>query len=347
MKEKGVRRIIDANLNRACEGLRVLEDIVRFTFNNKKLHLRLKKERHTLREIFSEEVSDAIIERDAKGDVGRAPSRLEDKRKNLFEIVTRNLKRVEESLRSLEEVSKLDSKKKAQRIKRMRFTLYSIEKDIQELLWTKKGLKKEGIYVVLPDRSKKELLRLVKAVVDAPVSAVQLRSKSLSARELIKVVSSIRNITAKRGITFIVNDRVDIALAVDADGVHIGQDDIPIKDARKLTGHSFIIGVSTHSIDEAKKAEMDGADYIAFGSIFRTTSKTNAVIQGVKRLKKLTEEVDIPVVAIGGINDNNIRRVSFSGADYAAVISFVSDAEDPGTAVKRLYREFKKGKKRR
>ena len=347
MIEKGVKRIIDVNLNRACEGFRILEDIVRFAYNDKELTLRIKGERHRLREIFSEEVNFVIIERDVKGDVGRGPSRFEDKRKNLFEIFTHNVKRVEESLRSLEEVSKVFSVKKAQRTKNVRFNLYSIEKDIQELLYTKKGLKKEGIYVVLPDRDKKEIVRIVKAIVDTPVSAVQLRSKSLPASELIKVARSIRTITKKVGFPFIVNDRVDIAMAVDADGVHIGQDDISVKDARKLTGYSYTIGVSTHSINEAKKAQEDGADYIAFGSLFRTTSKSNEVVQGIEKLRKLRKEVNIPIVAIGGINDKNIMEVSSAGADFAAVISYVSDAKVPGTAVKRLYRIFRKGKKGR
>jgi thiamine-phosphate pyrophosphorylase len=347
MKEKGVMRIIDANLNRACEGLRVLEDIVRFTYNNKKLTLRIKKERHELRKLFSKKIIDAtIIERDAKGDVGRAASKLEDKRENLSEVVICNMKRVEESMRSLEEFSKLFSIKKSQQIKSMRFNLYSIEKDVQKLLCAKKGLRKKGIYVVLPDRKKSEILSIVKSIVDAPVSAVQLRSKSLSASELVKVARSVKKITEKNGISFIVNDRVDVALAVEADGVHIGQDDISINDTRKLTGYSFIIGVSTHSIDEAKQAEKDGADYVAFGSMFKTTSKSNPVIQGIKKLRRLRSEMDIPVVAIGGINDKNIGEVSSAGANYAAVISYVSDAKNPGTAVRKLFRKFRKGKKK-
>ncbi len=346
MKEKSVMRIIDANLNRACEGLRVLEDVVRFAYNNNRLTLRIKRQRHRLRELFSKEMIDATtIERDAEGDVGRTPSKLEDKRENLSEIVTCNMKRVEESMRSLEEFSKLFSTKKAQQMKSMRFNLYSIEKDVQKLLYTKKGLRKKGIYVILPDRKKSEILSIVKSIVDAPVSAVQLRSKRLSASELIKLGRVIRNITAKNGIQFIINNRVDIALALAADGVHIGQDDISVKDARKLAGYLFMIGVSTHSIVEAKKAERDGADYIAFGSIFETTSKSNAVIQGIKKLKKLRSEVDIPVVAIGGINDKNIGEVSSAGADYAAVISYISDAENPATAVRKLFRKFRKGKK--
>ncbi|MCK4234897.1 thiamine phosphate synthase [candidate division WOR-3 bacterium] len=347
MKEKGVKRIIDANLNRACEGLRILEDIVRFSFNDKELTLRIKKERHRLREIFAQEELESVIERDVDGDVGSGPSRLEEKRGNLFDIVIHNVKRVEESLRSLEEMSKLFSVKKAQRMKLMRFKIYSIDKSVKELCYSKKGFRREGIYIVLPDRRKRELLGIVKAIVDAPVSAIQLRSKSLTSLELIEVARSIRKITAKKDISFIVNDRVDIALAVDADGVHIGQDDIPLKDARKLAGYLFTIGVSTHSIDEAKKAEREGADYVAFGSIFRTASKPNPIVQGIGRLKKLKNEVNLPIVAIGGITDKNIKEVSSAGADYAAVMSYVSDAKDPGAAVRKLHSKFQKAKKGR
>lgn len=343
MNEKGVMRIIDANLNRTCEGLRVLEDIARFTFNNKELTLRLKEERHSLRKLFLDEVDNAIIERDAKIDVGRVPSRFEDRRRDLSEIATCNLKRVEESLRTLEEVCKLFALKKAHRIKRMRFAFYSIEKNIDELFLSRKGLKKEGIYIVLPDGNRKKVLSIVRAIVDEPVAAVQLRSKKFSTAELMKVARSIRTITAKKDITFIVNDRVALALAVNADGVHIGQDDMPIKDVRKLTGFRFTIGVSTHSLEEAKRAEKDGADYVAFGSIYPTNSKVNAVVQGTAMLKKLCSKAALPVVAIGGINDKNIKAVSSAGANYAAVVSYVSDARDYGAAVRKLYRNFVKG----
>ncbi len=347
MIERNAKRIIDVNLNRACEGLRVLEDIVRFACNNEQLMLTIKGKRHILRTLFSERIRGSTIERDAEHDVGKKPSLIEEKRNNLFDTFTHNAKRVEESLRSLEEVAKLFDIQKARNIKSMRFAVYTIEKEMQALLLSGKGLGKEGIYVVLPERKRTALITLVKRINSSPVAAVQLRSKSLSDSHLLLMAKSMRAITAKKKIPFIINDRVDIALAAGADGVHLGQNDIPVKDVKKITDFSFIVGVSTHSIDEALRAENDGADYIAFGSIFETSSKESAIIQGIQRLKELRKKVSIPLVAIGGINDRNIQGISSAGADYAAVLSFVSDAKNPDRAVKKLYKNFKKGKKKK
>jgi len=345
LKEKGVLRILDVNVNRSCEGLRVLEDVVRFKFDNKDITSKLKKLRHRIRNAFPSLHKLILSERNAKDDVGRFPSADEDAREDLFVVVSRNLRRVEESLRSLEEVSKVFSSSKAHLMKRLRFSLYSIEKDIQALMFPKQGLKKNGIYLVLPDIGSRELLRMVRAVDRTPLSAIQLRSKSLSAKEQISVGKKIRKIAEKNGIPFIVNDRVDIALAVEANGIHIGQDDIPLNVARKLIGSNFIIGVSTNNITEAKEAEKQGADYVAFGSIYETASKKNVIVQGIKKLKQLRRQINIPIVAIGGINDKNIECVSAAGADYAAVISYISRAKHPAAAAKKLYRGFRKGKK--
>lgn len=347
MKERDVERIIDANLNRASEGLRVLEDIIRFTYNNKKISLLIKNQRHQLRNLFNEEVKELIAARDAKGDVGRDFLTLSKKIKSIEDLAIRNIKRVEESLRSLEEITKLYNKNKIQKLQQMRFYFYSIEKDIYRLIYSKKKLRKTGIYVVLPDWKAKETLNLVRKIIDCPVSAIQLRSKNLPDSEIIKIAHSIRTITAKNNIQFIVNDRPDIALAVCADGVHIGQDDIPLKEVRKLVGFEFIVGVSTNSILEAKKAAREGADYVAYGSIFPTVSKRNVVVKGLNKLQAFCKKVELPVVAIGGINEKNIEEVSAAGASYAAVISCISNAKDPAKIIRKLYRNFIKGKKKR
>jgi thiamine-phosphate pyrophosphorylase len=342
---RSVKRIIDVNLNRACEGLRVIEDIVRFILDDKSLTKRVKKERHTLRRLFSKQTIEILSERDSQYDVGRKPSKVEEFRKDIPDIVMKNSKRVEESLRSLEEVSKLSDEKRARTLKEMRFRLYSLGKEVQSLLHSQKGLGHEGIYLILPDRKPREIMKIVNGIVGAPIAAIQMRCKKLPANELVALGRRIRTVTAHAGISFIVNDRVDIGLAVGADGVHIGQDDIGIREVRRIGGSFLTIGVSTHSIAEAKRAEREDADYIAFGSIFKTTSKDNAIIQGISKLKRVRREVDIPIVAIGGINETNIKDVSAAGADYAAVISSVSDADDPKRTVKKLYRGFKRGKK--
>jgi thiamine-phosphate pyrophosphorylase len=133
-----------------------------------------------------------------------------------------------------------------------------------------------------------------------------------------------------------VNDHADIAVAVDAHGVHLGQDDLPIEHARKLLGQSRIIGISTHSPEEARTAAAAGADYVGFGPVFNTATKDAGPIQGLDRLRQVRTEVDIPILAIGGINQDNAGAVLAAGADGIAVISAVLDAPDPGAAAKAL-----------
>ena len=160
------------------------------------------------------------------------------------------------------------------------------------------------------------------------VSILQLRVKTMAPSEFLELAQRARTETRAHGCKLIVNDRVDIALACDADGVHLGQDDLPLVVGRKLMGDK-IIGVSTHAIDQAKEAEQNGADYIGFGPMFGTTTKTTGyTARGVEMLRQIRAAVKIPVVAIGGINEQNVRQVWQAGADSAAIISDILGADD-------------------
>jgi len=158
---------------------------------------------------------------------------------------------------------------------------------------------------------------------------LQLRAKKMSSARFLETAIAIRSLCAARGALFIINDRVDIAMMSGADGVHLGQDDLPVEAARKLLGSEKIIGVSTHNMDEACKASEGGADYIGFGPVFRTATKGDAhAVQGLGRLKEISSAVEIPLVAIGGISEGNMRSVLEAGADAAAVISAIASASD-------------------
>jgi len=157
--------------------------------------------------------------------------------------------------------------------------------------------------------------------ISSGIKTIQLREKLLSKKDIYKEALAIRALTLRRNVTFIVNDYIDIALAVDADGVHLGQDDMPVKEARKIIGRGKIIGVSTHSLRQALDAEASGADYIGFGPIFKTRTKDAGEPKGIISLKKLGEQVNIPIAAIGGITYNNAREVLNNGADAIAVAS--------------------------
>ncbi len=140
-------------------------------------------------------------------------------------------------------------------------------------------------------------------------------------KDIYKEAAAIREYTKKRGVTFIVNDYIDIALAVDADGVHLGQDDMPIEEVRKIMGRRKILGVSTHNLKQAIQAENSGADYIGFGPIFHTGTKDAGRPRGLKKLEKIRSHIGIPIVAIGGIAIENVGDVLHAGADACAVIS--------------------------
>jgi len=150
---------------------------------------------------------------------------------------------------------------------------------------------------------------------------IQLREKSMSKDELFKEAMYIRGLTERYGAIFIINDHVDIAYLVDADGVHLGQDDLPLNEARRILGQDKIIGISTHTIRQAINAERDGADYIGFGPIYHTGTKDAGRPKGINSLRQVRECVHIPIVAIGGITADNVKEVLNAGADGVAMIS--------------------------
>ena len=167
------------------------------------------------------------------------------------------------------------------------------------------------------------------AAVAGGASVVQLRDKTASSKRLYEVALGIREITAAAGVTFVVNDRLDIALAVGADGVHIGQDDLPIGAVRRIVGNKKIIGVSASSLEEALAAARAGADYVGFGSVFPTGSKADAGEPvGLEELARASAHIEAPVIAIGGISASNLADVMAAGAAGAAVISAVAAEED-------------------
>lgn len=174
----------------------------------------------------------------------------------------------------------------------------------------------------------------IRSAVEGGCTMVQLREKNINSYLMYQRALSIKKITAEYHIPLIINDRLDIMLAVGADGVHLGQQDIPVKIVRRLIGKDKIIGVSAHCLEEAEKAERDGADYLGVGAIFPTETKKDIIITPVDVLREIKETVSVPVVAIGGINQNNIKTLKGSHVDGVAVISAIMKSKDPkGSAV--------------
>ncbi len=180
------------------------------------------------------------------------------------------------------------------------------------------------------------LVSVIDAMLAGGVSVLQLRMKDRPADEFLRLALTARERTTRAGCLFIVNDRVDIALAARADGVHLGQDDLPLEAARPLVGE-MLIGISTHSLEQAEAAERGGADYIGFGPMFPTrTKETGYGSRGVAMLESVRRRVGIPIVAIGGITAENVARTWNSGADAAAMISYLTQSDDVTARVKEI-----------
>lgn len=182
----------------------------------------------------------------------------------------------------------------------------------------------------------RDFLWAIEQAILGGATIVQLREKDLSTLQFYTVARDVKELTSKYNIPLIINDRLDIALAVDADGLHIGQDDMPLEIARKLLGKDKIIGLSTSTIEEAKLAEEQGADYIGVGAIFPTTTKNDADAVSLEQLKQIKDSVKIPVVAIGGINEENYRLPMSCGIDGIAVISAILSKRDIKAATERF-----------
>lgn len=180
----------------------------------------------------------------------------------------------------------------------------------------------------------------VEQAIKGGITIVQLREKSISSKEFYELSLEVKEITSKYNVPLIINDRIDIAILVDADGVHLGQQDIPVIEARKILGKNKIIGLSASKINEAEKGVIDGADYLGIGAIFPTKTKLDAKENNIENLKNIKREINIPIVAIGGINQENIIEVSRTGVAGAAMVSAIlgnNNIEDVTKNIKKIW----------
>jgi len=195
-----------------------------------------------------------------------------------------------------------------------------------------------SVYLVTDRRKKtdEEFLNIIEEAIKGGTTVVQLREKTASTKEFYELALKVKEITSRYGVPLLINDRIDIALAVDSEGVHIGQDDMPADIAREIIGDDKILGVSASTVEEAKKAEIDSADYIGSGAVFPTATKDDADSVSKEELKEIVDSIDIPVVAIGGITVENAHTLKGSGIAGFSVVSAIMSAEDPKEASEKL-----------
>ncbi len=338
--DRTAMRMLDANFNRAREALRTMEDYCRFVLNDSGLSATCKTLRHELcAQMAILGTTDVMLVRNTPGDVG-VPIKTSDEltRGSLENIVLAGSKRLTEALRVLEELAKLKSATVAAQLESLRYQSYTVEQAICRQAAQRNRIPRIGLHVLLTEslcrRSWREMLT---AILAGGADVVQLREKQLSDRDLFNRARIVAEECRAHGRISIMNDRMDIALAAGASGVHLGQDDMPCEQARRVAGSDFIIGVSTENLQQAQAAARAGASYIGAGPMFPTSTKNKLRLAGPEYLKELAEaEFTLPTVAIGGISDENLPALIAAGAQAVAVSSAVISSDDPAAACKRL-----------
>lgn len=329
MNEPNTHRILDASANRATEGLRVVEDYVRFVLNDEHLARRLKQTRHDLAAACAKLLgTDRYPSRDTPGDVGTEIStQSEGERVDAWGVCVASLERTKQSLRSLEEFGKVSSPEFAAQFESLRYQLYTLEKALAITTNSRARLSGAHLCVLIDGQaSPAAFTTLVQQLTTAGVGMIQLRDKQLNDRELVKRAQTLKQL-ASDTLT-IINDRADIAAAAGVDGVHLGQDDLNVTEARAIVGPQKIIGVSTHDIEQAQYAVLDGADYLGAGPTFPSKTKKFKCFPGLEFLREVAEEISLPTFAIGGINADNLPQVLDTGITRVAVSSAASSAAE-------------------
>jgi thiamine-phosphate pyrophosphorylase len=338
LHDRKILRILDANLDRAREGLRIVEEWCRFGLDNVHLARECKDLRQQLATLHSPNLRAA---RNTVGDVGTQLTHLqEEQRENIDQLLIANLCRIQEALRVLEEYGKLYDPVMSTNCKQMRYRVYSLESALVKIIPTgMDALIKARLYLVtMPVPN---LLETVEKALSSGLKLVQYRRKEADDVDRLQEAQALCELCHRYGALFILNDRVDIALAVGADGVHLGQNDLPIAVARQILGRDKIVGRSTTNPAEMVKALAEGADYIGVGPVHETPTKAGKVASGLEYVRYAVQHSTVPWFAIGGIDAENVDDVIGAGAPGVAVVRSIMEANEPGGVVKEMLEKFR------
>jgi thiamine-phosphate pyrophosphorylase len=322
--EKDINRVLDANRNRCIEGLRVVEDYLRFIKNDSHNSSRIRDIRHEISLILN---LNLFQSRDTDSDIGKNYSH------SLYldedQILKANLSRVKESLRVLEEFSRFIDTSISQHLMKIRFKFYEIEKELLSRNF-------EKIYI-LADlnlvRDESELFDGFSILLKNEIRLIQLRAKKLSTRKIYELGSKIAELFPQ--LKLIVNDKVEVAIALNSFGVHVGEDELPFGVARRLMGRN-VLGSTVHNIEDLQLSRLANVDYIGVGAIYPSSTKPECILNGLDFLKKIRYLTTTFIYAIGGINSNNAKSVFDAGADGICVGSGFWHAKDRDEEIKKL-----------
>ncbi|WRH66705.1 MAG: thiamine phosphate synthase [Planktothrix sp. GU0601_MAG3] len=317
-------RILDANLDRTREGLRIIEEWCRFGLNSGELAEECK---HLRQEIARWHTMTLRSYRNTIDDPGTELTHpQEEQRSGIEQLLQANFCRVQEALRVLEEYGKLYHPEMGRTFKQIRYQVYTLE---SRLLAHERHKVLQNSYLYLVTSPGEKLFAIVEAALQGGLTLVQYRDKNSNDEIRLKTAQKLCQLCHRYDALFLVNDRVDLAVAVDADGVHLGQEDIPIQLARQVLGPQRLIGRSTHSPEDMKRAIQEGADYIGVGPVYETPTKAGKAAAGLEYVRHAVKNSTLPWFAIGGIDMNNFDDVMATGCERVAVVRSIMNAEQP------------------
>jgi len=319
-----ILRVLDANANRCAEGLRVVEEIARFSMQDPSMTASLKDMRHRVRRSVETLARGSLMHRDSVGDVGSGSATASELARGSVAVVARaNFARAEEALRVLEEFGKLVDAQGARIFKSLRFTLYTIERGFFAEPTAARVPRAPFLYAIL-DRSVVERGRVAavaRDLVSAGVGMIQYRAKLTGVEEKRRDVVAILGAARGSSIPVLVNDDVELAVETGADGVHVGAEDLPPAEARSMVGEGRLVGVSVTSLDDLARVSSDAVDYIGVGPVFPSPTKPEAKALGVEFVRTVRGRTELPLVALGGITAANVLEAIDAGADGIAAVS--------------------------
>ena len=336
MSSSKIYRLLDASSNRACEAVRVVEDVARFILDDRLLTSEWKEFRHHLVSVLCaipRQIRAAV--RETESDVGTSFSlSTELQRENVADLIAANIARLQQSLRSLEEGAKIVAPELASQVETLRYRSYTLASAMEGIGQSNQRLGDVRLYVLVAGcGSRDEFSRLIDSLLLANVGAIQLRDKLLADADLLDRARLLVEKCRGRRVFSIINDRPDIAVLAGADGVHVGQTDLAVKDARQIVGPHRLVGVSTHNAEQVRRAVLDGANYAGIGPVFPSNTKSFSQYGGLSLVQQVATNTTLPLFAIGGINTENAEAVIQAGASRLAVGSAVTTAADPNKIV--------------